>query len=265
MAYEARWVEYRRTDLRVPDLPEPWSGTTVLHLSDVHAGSFSLNERNLAKVVDWAETASPDLVILTGDILGEVERSRPCLQLLSRLEPPLGKFAVPGNHEYGLGKGPLARVRDTSSLWPEAGVTLLQDTCVALPPRGGTSLLLCGADHLTGGHGLLRSSELSRPAKEQAFPVLLTHAPPSSDSPLARLFPLAFAGHTHGGQLRVPSVSGLVPLHKEEHEYLSGVHRWGTGLMVVSRGVGVSFVPFRLLTRPEATLWRLVYTSSEEH
>jgi len=265
MAYEARWVDYRTADLLVPGLPEPWSGTTVLHLSDVHAGSFALNERNLAKVVDWAGSLSPDLVILTGDTLGELERSRPCLQLLARLEPPLGTFAVTGNHEYGLGKSPLARARDTSSLWQEAGVTLLQDTCVALPPRDGASLLLCGADHLTGGHGLLRSSELSEPAKDSAFPVLLTHAAPSSDSPLAKLFPLAFAGHTHGGQLRVPSGTGLVPLHKEEHQHLSGVHRWGAGLMVVSRGVGVSFLPFRLLTRPEATLWRLVYTSSDEH
>ena len=61
-----------------------------------------------------------------------------------------------------------------------------------------------------------------------------------------------------GGQLRVPAPSGLVPLTDQGSEFLGGVYPWGDGLLVVSRGVGTSFLPFRLLTRPEATLWRLV-------
>ena len=96
------------------------------------------------------------------------------------------------------------------------------------------------------------------PAPGRDFPILLIHVPPPSDSPLAAAFPLAFAGHTHGGQLRLPGPSGLRPLVGEGGEYLSGVHEWGEGQLVISRGVGTSFLPFRLLTRPEATLWRLV-------
>ena len=95
-------------------------------------------------------------------------------------------------------------------------------------------------------------------AAAPGFPILLIHEPPPSDSPLAGRFPLAFAGHTHGGQLRIPTASGLRPLVSEQGEFLSGVYEWSGGLLVVSRGVGTSFLPFRLLTRPEATLWRLV-------
>ena len=90
------------------------------------------------------------------------------------------------------------------------------------------------------------------------FPLLLIHEPPPSDSPLARMFPLAFAGHTHGGQLRVPGRRGLQPLHEDQGDYLGGVYAWGKGRLVVSPGIGTSFLPVRLLTRPEATLWRLV-------
>jgi predicted MPP superfamily phosphohydrolase len=261
MAYEARWVECRQRDLLVPGLPPEWSGLTVLHLSDVHAGSFSGNERSLQRVVSWAAPLSPDLVVLTGDVLGEAESSRPCLQLLGRLRPRLGMFAVTGNHEYGLSKAPLARPRDTRSLWQEAGATLLSDSCVALPAREDSTVVLCGADYLSGGYGLPNRDAIPEVAASRTLPILLIHDPPPADSPLADLFPLAFAGHTHGGQLRVPGPSGLSALYKEDRDHLSGVHAWGRGTMVITRGVGVSFLPFRLLTRPEATLWRLLYTS----
>ena len=256
MAFEAQWPLCREADLAVPGLPAAWSGIRALHLSDVHAGLFATNERSLEKAVSWAEPLEPDLVLLTGDILGDPRRSSHTLELLGRLRPPLGMFAVTGNHEYGLGKGPLAKARDAGDLWAAAGVTLLRDTCVTLPERDGSSVVLCGADYLTGGLGLLEcSAVIGRP---DGFPVLLIHEPPPAHSPLAALFPLAFAGHTHGGQIRVPGLSGLRPLVNEDDEHLSGVHPWGEGLLVVTRGVGTSFLPFRLLTRPEATLWRLV-------
>jgi uncharacterized protein len=290
MVFEAQWVKCRQADLAVPGLPEAWSGVTILHLSDIHGGAFRTNERSLAKVMQWAEPLQPDLVFLTGDNLGDPDRSERALWLLTGLEPPLGMFAVTGNHEYGLSKGPLARPRDTATLWAEAGITLLADSCAALPARGGTRLVICGADQLTGGYGLRLAMHTSdgksaSPAASEGmpalwpggsvagdglslatdgqFPILLIHEPPPAESPLAGQFPLVFAGHTHGGQLRVPARHGLTLLSREQHDYLSGVYKWGTGfggaggLLVVSRGVGTSFLPFRLFTRPEATLWRL--------
>jgi predicted MPP superfamily phosphohydrolase len=281
MSFEAQWVRCRESSLVIPDLPPAWSGLSILHLSDVHAGVFPSNERSLGKVVRWAAPMTPDLVFLTGDVLGDPHRSAACLEMLAQLQPPLGTFAVTGNHEYGIGKGPFAHPRDTNAIWDRAGIILLRDRCVALPSRQDSRIVLCGADYPSGGFGLLEQAEAedtpgaivpppSRPTgsvrtvappragDEASFPILLIHEPPTPDSPLCRLFPLAFAGHTHGGQLRIPGRKGLVPLTGEEGEYLAGVYAWGKGLIVVSPGIGTSFVPFRLLTRPEATLWRLV-------
>ena len=267
MLFEAQWVECRQADLEVPGLPAPWSGLTILHLADIHAGAFYVNELSLAKVVDWAEPLIPDLVVLTGDNLGEPGRAARSLELLSRLRPPLGMFAVTGNHEYGLSKGPLARPRDTRSIWTEAGITLLDDACVPLPPRDGTHVVLCGADYVTGGFRLASEAApdpIDAAETEGRFRILLAHEPPETDSPLFGRFPLAFAGHTHGGQLRMLTPFGMRVVSGEEHGFLLGVHAWGDGLLVVTRGVGTSFLPFRLLTRPEATLWRLVYTSNND-
>lgn len=253
MLFEAQWVECQEKTLRVPGLPRAWSGIKVLHLSDVHAGDFGSSLVSLRKAVTWAVPLEPDLVFFTGDILGDPSRSAQSLAEIARLSPALGSYAVTGNHEYGLGKGPLARARASAGLWAGAEVTLLKDRCVRLPARGGSSLVLCGADYVTGGFGL------GDPSVEPGdFRVLLIHDPPRVDDPLKNLFSLAFAGHTHGGQLRVPAPSGLVPLSNQRREFLSGLYPWGDGLLVVSRGVGTSFLPFRLLTRPEATLWRLV-------
>ena len=278
MVFEAQWVQCRQADLPIRGLPDIWSGTTVLHLSDVHAGLFPTNERALRKVVDWAGPLAPDLVFLTGDILGDSRRSLRCIELLAHLRPPLGAFAVTGNHEYGLGKSPFARARHAEDLWETAGITLLQDRCALVAARrtpvaagggpaqaggwsdagrrpahedGDTPLAICGADYLSGGFGLPDE-------RSPAFPILLIHEPPPPCSPLAERFSLAFAGHTHGGQLRVPSPRGLMPLNAEPDTRLGGVYDWGRGSLVVSRGIGTSFVPLRLLTRPEATLWRLV-------
>lgn len=256
MAFEAQWVRCRCTDLVVPGLPPAWTGLSVLHLSDVHAGLFPSNECSLRKVVRWAAPLQPDLVLLTGDILGAPRGNGACMKMLSLLQPKLGMFAVTGNHEYGIGQGPFARARRSDDSWAAAGATLLRDQCVVLTPQGRSPLVLCGADYLTAGYGLV--GESSPPLCRTNFSILLIHEPPGPESPLANRFQLAFAGHTHGGQIRVPKRSGLAPLNDEGDSYLGGVYNWGNGLLVVSRGVGTSFVPLRLFTRPEATLWRLV-------
>ena len=242
----------------MPGLPAAWSGLTVLHLSDVHAGSFAANERNLEKVVGWAEGLEPDLVVLTGDVLGVPRGSEACLRLLTRLHPPLGTFAVTGNHEYGLSKAPLARPRDTHALWQTAGIALLRDDCIALPAREGDALVLCGADHLTGGYDLLQSERRPQGDDTATFPILLIHDPPTAIRPLADIFPLRLRRPHSRGPAAVPGPAGLTALHKKDHDHLSGVHDWGQGKIVITRGVGVGFLPFRLFTRPEATLWRLL-------
>ena len=260
MVFEAQWVRCRRLDLSVPGLPLALRGLSVLHLSDVHAGLFYTNERALAKVVEWALPLAPDLVFLTGDILGEPARSVRSLELITRLRPPLGTFAVTGNHEYGLSKGPLARARHSEALWAAAGITLLQDRCTVLRPVPEARLAICGADYLTGGLSLVEQmrERRSETVPGDVFPMLLMHEPPSPSDPLANYFALAFAGHTHGGQIRVPGPGGLVPVNGERDTRLSGVHDWGRGSLVISAGIGASFLPMRLFTRPEATLWRLV-------
>jgi len=258
MLYESQWLRCREERLPVPDLPRALDGCRVLHISDVHAGQPGLNIRTLRKALEWASKKDPDLVVLTGDILGAGRGSLRCLELLRGLEAPLGKFAVAGNHEYGLSKNPFAHTQRFHD-WAAAGITLLQDRCVEVKVGGGPgdseagSLAVCGADYLTGGYGLRDAVP-----EEADYAMLLVHRPPVSGEEPSGRFPLAFSGHTHGGQIRFPGPHGPVAIHKEGLPYISGVNVQGDGVVVISVGIGTTFLPFRLLTRPEMTIYELV-------
>ena len=271
MAFEAQWLRRGRRPLVIPGLAAAFEGLTVLHLSDVHAGQPGLNLHTLRKAVEWGVSIEPDLVVLTGDILGGVRGRRQCLELLSLLRPRLGSYAVTGNHEHGLSKNPLAH-RPGGLDWSAAGVTVLEDRCVALEPATGplppgettdtgipgARVILCGADYLTGGYDFRGPSP-----REGDLRVLLIHRPPMPDDPLLKRFDLAFAGHTHGGQIRLPGPHGKFALHRERLPYVEGIHRCGDTLLAISPGIGTTFLPFRLLTRPEVTLYRFTASASE--
>ena len=106
MLFESQWLRCSTRPLPVLGLTDSLEGLTILHLSDVHAGQPGFNLRTLEKAVEWAADSRPDLIVLTGDILGSRWGRERCLSLLGRLQAPLGVFAVRGNHEYGMSKNP---------------------------------------------------------------------------------------------------------------------------------------------------------------
>ena len=114
-------------------------------------------------------------------------------------------------------------------------------------------MALCGADYLSGGAPLVEET-LPQGAD---LSILLVHRPPQTEDPLSAMFDVTFSGHTHGGQIRVPTPWGLRSLHNDGLPYLEGVHPWGKGLLAVSAGIGTTFLPLRLLTRPQAVIYRL--------
>ena len=94
MLFEAQWVELLERDVRIQDLPAELDGLTVLHLSDFHLGTVSLNGRTLRKAVAWAESAPVDLVAVTGDLVSRRRGERTLRAALERLRPRYGTYAV---------------------------------------------------------------------------------------------------------------------------------------------------------------------------
>jgi predicted MPP superfamily phosphohydrolase len=238
--FEAQWVELRDVEVPLEGLPEELDGLTLLHLSDFHLGTVSLNGRGLEQAVAWAERDSIDLVLLTGDLLSR-ERGRFRLRnAVSRLRAEYGVYAVLGNHDVDAARDVL-------------GDGLLADSSVMLDVAG-KRVQIAGGDPMPDW----KRSDLQRLADPSAdLRIFLFHYPDVTQWLPRNSYDLILAGHLHGGQICLPTPRGKLRLEHLRARHWEGVHRTPAGTLHVSRGLGTSFVPFRFLARPEATKLRL--------
>ena len=251
-----RWLHMRiqralvLTQVEMPLAPRSrgLDGLRVAFLTDLHAGSF-MNERDLRRVFARVAAERPHLVLFGGDLINTRERELLLLREgLRRLSPPLGMFAVPGNHDLFWGKD--------LGLWraflEEHGVKVLCNRGVRLT-WNGTPFWLCGVDDLTEGEPDLRLALAGRGHDEPT--ILLSHHPDYFFEAAASGVDLTLSGHTHGGQIRV---RGKAPLHHSKFGYEQGWFVEGDSRLYVSRGVGVTFLPIRIDAPPEAPIFTMV-------
>jgi hypothetical protein len=234
--FEAQWVELNEIEVPLERLPRELDGLTILHLSDFHLGTFSLNGRTLERAVSWAEEDAIDLVLLTGDLLSREHAEVRLRRAVARLRAEHGIYAVLGNHDVERARAALGR-------------SLLEDSSVVFDV-GGKRVQVAGGDP-RAGWGQRGLERLADP--EADLRILLFHFPDVTQWLPAGAYDLILAGHLHGGQICVPTPGGKLRLEHLRAEHWEGLHRTPAGALHISRGLGTSFVPFRFLARPEAT------------
>lgn len=281
MLFEAQWLRPQKRRLVLEGLPPSLAGLKLLHVSDLHAGAPGLNDTAIHKFIAAVPQLEPDLILFTGDMVDKKKDLSPYLDLLSRLEAPLGKLAVLGNHDHGLWKTAIqdtfnrltgrSRLKKTviaesevtmtvsrdRRLLERAGIRLLENECVSLDYKG-VDIQVCGIDELQ--YGLADLGRVIAQLDQKApLRILLSHAPEALLLIGEGDFQLVLAGHTHGGQICLPHPTrGKLPLSYSGSDYADGFHFFPGTAMHVSRGVGTTLVPMRLLSRPEITLLELV-------
>jgi uncharacterized protein len=210
----------------------------IVQVSDLHLGLLHRDE-TLAPVVSRIRELQPDVLVATGDVVdAQLDHLDGLHSLWHELQPPLGKFAVTGNHEYYAGLKPSLAYLEAS------GFTVLRGQSAA----AGADLILVGVDDPAGGASQEEAPLLAGLPRDR-FIVLLKHRP-HIDAAAAGLFDLQLSGHTHRGQifpfnlvtrLVYPLQNGLYPLA-------------GGGWLYTSRGTGSWGPPMRLGAPPEITL-----------
>ena len=269
-AWEAR--QYRLRRVTVPVLEDGAEPLRVLHISDLH---LTPRQKGKAAWVRRLAALEPDLVVNTGDNLAHPDAVEAVLEALDPLLDLPGVFVMGSNDYYGpVWKNP-ARY-----LLPDSGGRIfgkelpwesLRDAFVARGWRDldnrtanltvhGTEIAAVGTDdpHL----GLDRYADVQYPASEPGVLRMgVTHAPYLRvlDAMADDGVQLAFAGHTHGGQLCLPHYGAIVTNCDLPTSQAKGLHRRGGGWLHVSAGVGTSpTAPIRFACPPEATLLTLI-------
>ena len=251
--FESQWLEAHELRVGVPGLPPALDGLSILHLSDFHAGSPSLNLRTMRKAVAYGVQQQPDTVVVTGDIITHPRGSRAVFEQLARLAPPSGMYGVLGNHDTGDTRDPFSQGVVPDS-WGDAPMQLLRDRSVTVE-RGGELIEVAGMEPDPWSRERAGPERLF--AAHAGLRILLTHFPDVVDDLPPGTCSLVLAGHLHGGQICLPWPGGRLRLSHTRWRYLDGVYHVGDTTLVVSRGTGTTLVPFRLLARPEVALLRL--------
>ena len=241
-----------------PKLPR-WPAGRPLSISviaDLHAGGPNMTLNHIRHVVDVANSLKSDLIVLLGDYVAthrfvtEHVPHRIWAAELGRLDAPLGVWAVLGNHDWWLG---VAKIRRA---FADAGIPVLENHAVRLGPKGrGFWLAGLGdqiAVHLANGH-FKGIDDLPRTLAQvdTEDPVILLAHEPDIFLTVPERVALTLAGHTHGGQIRVPFVWEALMRSPNGARFAYGHIVEERRHMIVSGGLGTSIVPVRLGVPPE--------------
>ena len=268
MAIEPRLLDEQQLEVEVPYLPESWDGRRLALLADMQIGIRFGNTDTVRRAVRRAVACEPALVLLAGDFVYEAVRSpQSALRVLGSVLRPLAhagipSFAVLGNHDFGEEGSKDARIRlaqQVRATLETACIRVLENEAVTV----GTShtdeapLFVVGI----GPHIPHRDDPLQAISRvpEHCPRVVVMHNPSSFAGLPPDSAPFALAGHTHGGQLRIPFLPrlSLGRLTVSWPEYVDG---WIDGLgqsgnhLYVNRGLGFSRRPMRFGCPPELTV-----------
>jgi predicted MPP superfamily phosphohydrolase len=236
--YEAAYLRVERITLVSDKLPPDTAPIRLVQISDLHLGLMRQRE-SLTPVITILRHLRPDLLIATGDMVdAQMDHLNGLSDLWRDIDPPLGKFAVTGNHEVYAG------LQQSLDFLQRSGFTLLRNRSVNI----GKNLLLAGVDDPAVGASPA-APPLPKSAAAKRFRILLKHRPVAGLDTVG-IFDLQLSGHAHRGQIfPFNFITGLAyPLQNGLHQLPGG------GLLYASRGTGSWGPPMRIGAPPEITL-----------
>lgn len=238
-------------------LPQGFDGFRIIHLSDLHCKEFGENNKELLHTV---KKAKPDLIVFTGDLIdSRYFDEGKTLNFMDNLNNIAPVYFVTGNHERANRK-----FADFEKKLRKNGTKVLRNEADRLERNGDVIYLMGVDDPITTSpdeaaytyssiyKGITKALEK---INYQTFKILLTHRPETFSLYVNHKIDLIFAGHAHGGQIRIPFIGGLAaPGQGLFPRYSSRKYKQGISTMVVSRGLGNSSFPQRIFNRPEVVV-----------
>ncbi|HZZ72399.1 MAG TPA: metallophosphoesterase [Pirellulales bacterium] len=233
---QVRQIQIEEKELVLPALPRPLDGFSIAHVSDWHLKG-RLARSYYEAAVRETNALGCDLIALTGDLFDRAELLSWIPETFAKLRAPQGVYFIFGNHDVRHDLTEKARAELEA-----AGLIYLGREARTIAVRGQT-ILLAGNEQ-----PWLPQAEL--PPSTADLRILLAHSPDQFRWARRRQFDLMLAGHTHGGQVRLPLVGAIYSPSWHGVKYAQGTFYTAPTVLHVTRGIGCE-VPLRLNCPPE--------------
>ena len=269
MARNAYRYQTHKIKIPIKGLPAALEGLRIVHISDIHSGSFTAKEP-IRKSISIIQDLKPDLLFFTGDLVNyKADEVTPYLDIFSQLKGKYGSFSIFGNHDYGdyfQWTSPEKKVQNLESLKSHheaIGWSLLLNRHEVIEIHG-EKLSIIGVENFSASkrfskYGNLETAYAGTP--NDSLKLLLSHDPSHWDFEINKQYQdiaLTCSGHTHGFQFGI-EIPGFFKWSPSQYVYdkWAGLYQAGQQFLYVNRGFGFLGYPGRVGILPEITLLEL--------
>lgn len=259
----------KRKKLFFKNLPDAFDGFKMVHISDIHAGSFT-NKSAVEKGIKMILNEQSDLIIFSGDLVNDrATEMAPYMDTFSKIKAPYGVYSTLGNHDYGdyvqwphNGISKKENLENLKKIHADLGWKLLMNEHVVIE-KNQQQIAVLGVENWGSKarfpkYGDLKKAHLG--AESIPFKVLISHDPSHWDAQIRPQYPdidLTLSGHTHGMQFGV-DIPGLKwsPV-QYVYKHWAGLYQENNQQLYVNTGFGFLGYPGRVGILPEITVLEL--------
>jgi len=252
------------------NLPASFKGLKIIHISDIHSGSFT-DKKAVLHGVQKIMNEKADIILFTGDLVNDrTTEMEEYMDVFNQLKAPMGVYSTLGNHDYGdyvgwpyNGITKAQNLEDLKKVHAGMGWRLLMNEHVVLE-KGGEEIALIGIENWSNKarfpkHGRM---DLAHPgADKYSFKILMSHDPSHWDAEVKPKYPdvdLTLSGHTHGMQFGVEIPGFKWSPVQYMYKHWSGLYEDGKQKLYVNPGFGFIGYPGRVGIMPEITVIELI-------
>ena len=260
--------QLRRIQLAFEKLPSSFKGLKIVHISDIHSGSFT-DKHAVQRGIEKILNEKPDLILFTGDLVNDRSTEMDnFMDVFSQVKAPMGVYSILGNHDYGdytnwnSREEKHANLERLKKVHADLGWRLMLDESAQLE-KNGEKISLIGVQNISGksfrSYGNLQKAYEGVDASH--FTILMSHDPSHWDAEVRKNYTdidLTLAGHTHGFQFGVEIPGFKWSPVQYVYKQWAGHYTEGSQQLYINRGFGFIGYPGRVGILPEITVIELV-------
>lgn len=247
-----RGIVIKEVKVDATTLPDEYDGLKIVHFTDVHYGS-TINKKEMEHIVETINNQNADIVIFTGDLveqgvqLNENEVNE-LTDLLNKIDAKVEKYVVKGNHDFDHNY--------FDDIIPKTNFVLLNNSYDYFYKDSNIPIVIAGLDDYWKGKPDYKSAfSFLQDFEEQPYTILLLHEPDQVDELGEYKFNIAFAGHSHLGQVRLPFLGALYTPYGAR-KYTDSHYLINGNDLYIDGGLGTSTLKLRFFNKPSISLYR---------